>query len=268
MTLRPGAGRARSHSWPIAVRWGRRALLGAALFVALWLGREGVLKHLARWLNVGEPPRACDYVLVLPGGEETRPFVAAAMVKAGLAREALVPTVVGSPDTEEGTQRPSHEIIRDVLERRGVPPQKIHLIAQASASTYMDAQALGQFLRARPPATIAVVTHDYHTRRARWVFRKALRGRADDIYFVAAPHDHFDENTWWYCREGLLAHFSELAKLVGYLVYYAGLSEWCSGLLIVAAIAAVLAVRRRVRPTTSAAKADNVSTTLDGSGTA
>jgi uncharacterized SAM-binding protein YcdF (DUF218 family) len=225
-------------------------LMGAAVVVTVWLARERILPCVARWLDVGEPPRACDYVVVLPGGAETRPFVAAAMVKAGLARQALVPRVAATPDSDEGAGQSAHEIIRDVLQLRGVPRPDILLIGQDSTNTYTDAVALEQFLLARPRLTIAVVTHAYHTRRARWVFRRVLRGRADDLYMVAAPADEFDANTWWHCREGAQAYFSEYAKLIAYLPYYGGWHAWGPVLLIGVAIGGLLLhrrARRRVR---------------------
>ncbi|MGH7136358.1 MAG: YdcF family protein, partial [Pirellulales bacterium] len=161
----------------------------AALVGGAWMFRERLLVRAAQWLDVGERPRACDYVLVLPGGEETRPFVAAAIVKTGRAKMALVPRTVLTPNTADGTDKTAHEIDCEVLSRRGIPPNDVRLIGQGSTSTYTDAQALAEFLKDRPPAVIAIVTHDFHTRRARWVFRRVLRERADDLYFVGAPHD-------------------------------------------------------------------------------
>ena len=38
---------------------------------------------MASWLDVGQQPRQADYVMVLNGGENTRPFAAAALVGAG-----------------------------------------------------------------------------------------------------------------------------------------------------------------------------------------
>ncbi|HVA49265.1 MAG TPA: YdcF family protein [Pirellulales bacterium] len=214
-----------------------------ALLTAAWLGRAWILPRAARWLNVGEAPRPCDYVLVLPGGEETRPFVAAALVKAGLARKGLVPRVIGSPDTDDGIERPAHEIIRDVLVLRGVPRNDVVLLGTNSASTYSDALALRELLLGRPGSTVAIVTHDYHTRRARWVFRKVLADRADDIYLVAAPVDDYDERNWWQSRQGAGTYLGEFAKLAGYLVWYGDTWVWGVGLLLAGGCAAVVVYR-------------------------
>lgn len=221
--------------WPLAL---------LALLAVAWLGRAWLLPSAGRWLNVGERPRPCDYVLVLPGGEETRPFAAAALVKAGLAKRALVPGVIGSSDTAAGIGRPAHEVIRDVLALCGVPRRDIISLGGTSQSTYTDAVALREFLLARPGTTVAIVTHDYHTRRARWVFRKVLGDEADRIYMVAAPHDRYNAETWWRSREGAVTYCGEYAKLVGYLVRYGDARVW-SGAGLLLAVAALVAYRRR-----------------------
>lgn len=227
------------------VRWPLALLM---LLTGAWLGRSWLLPCPAVWLNVGETPRPCDYVMVLPGGEETRPFVAAALVRNGLARKALVPRVVGTPDTVEGITRPTHEIIRDVLVSRGVPRDDVILLGSNSASTYSDAVALGDFLRARPDATVAIVTNHYHTRRARWVFRKVLGDRATDIYMVVAPVDEYDEQNWWQSRTGVGTYLGEFGKLAGYLLWYGDPWVFSGAGLLMAAIAYFFYCRRCKKP--------------------
>ena len=67
-------------------------VLGVVL-VVLWTVRAGPLRAMADFLDVGEHPRQSQYVMVLNGDENTRPFVAAALIKAGIARQALVAEV-------------------------------------------------------------------------------------------------------------------------------------------------------------------------------
>src|SRR5262245_21891347 len=73
-------------------RWGVRLIVMTllALVATVWLAPERVLPSVGRFLDVSEPPRRVDYVLVLNGDPNARPFAAAALVKAGLAREVLL----------------------------------------------------------------------------------------------------------------------------------------------------------------------------------
>jgi uncharacterized SAM-binding protein YcdF (DUF218 family) len=219
----------------------------AAIPAVVWTERGWLLSRAARWLNVGQSPQRCDYVLVLPGGEETRPFAAAALIKAGFAGQVLVPRTRSSPDVDEGIRRPAHEIIREVLVLEGVPPDDIAFIGRDSASTYTDALALAEFLQTRGRASVAVVTNQYHTRRASWVLWRALGDRAADVRMVAVPVDGFDEDTWWQTREGTLTYLAEFAKLAAYATGYRPAQGWFLGLALACTAAAVLWRRRRTR---------------------
>jgi uncharacterized SAM-binding protein YcdF (DUF218 family) len=186
-------------------------------------------------------------VLVLPGGEETRPFAAAALVKAGLAGQVLIPRTHTSVDVDAGMHPPAHEIDRQVLLHEGIAPTDIVFIGQDSVSTYTDALALAEFLRTRDDSSVAVVTNHYHTRRASWVLQHMLADRAAGVQMVAVPVDGFDEDTWWQTRDGTVTYAAEFTKLAAYAARYGPARTWFAGLAIVCAAAAMLRRRARVR---------------------
>jgi uncharacterized SAM-binding protein YcdF (DUF218 family) len=222
-------------------RSGRRMavvfVIVTTLFVAAWLGRNRLLSAAGQWLNVGEAARTCDYIVILPGGEETRPFVAAAMVKSGQAQTVLIPRVESTPDVLDGTCRPSHEIICDVLVRRGVPSASVEYIGAGSTNTYTDSLALREFLAGRPQSTVTVVTSDFHTRRARWIFGRVLAERRDEIHFVAAPDDRVDELSWWHSRAAAWSRVSEYGKMAAYYCLYEPWAKFSIGIAMLIAIA-------------------------------
>ena len=74
------------------LRWVARLTVLTLLagLTLVWAAPGRVLPPVAQFLDVSEPPRPVDHVLVLNGDPNTRPFAAAALVKAGLAREVLL----------------------------------------------------------------------------------------------------------------------------------------------------------------------------------
>ena len=70
----------------------RRLLLLAfvASLLVLYVGRNWILVKAARFLDISEPAEATEYVMVLGGEMQTRPFVAAAFINAGLAQNLSV----------------------------------------------------------------------------------------------------------------------------------------------------------------------------------
>jgi uncharacterized SAM-binding protein YcdF (DUF218 family) len=196
------------------LRTWRRRLVGLGLIVALaallYAFHPSLLRLAARALDVSEPPRRVDCVLVLGGGEETRPFAAVALVNAGLAREVLVPS---GPRPADDDMPARHEIIRRALVARGVAPEAVVVLPDVVDSTADEARALGRFLESRPECSVAVVTNRFHTRRARAIFRRELGERAARVHFVGVPRDGYDETDWWQCEEGFGCYLNEYAKL-------------------------------------------------------
>jgi uncharacterized SAM-binding protein YcdF (DUF218 family) len=197
-------------------RWPRGVLLLLALLAILYMVCGWLLLMAVRFLDVSEPPRAVDAVLVLGGGADTRPFVAAALVRSGLVHRVLVPTVRPSSESEDGLPLSEDELIRRVLQARGVPDETVVMLPGKVDSTRDEARALGRFLEVEPNTSVAVVTNSFHTRRARMLFRHVLGERMAQVHFIGAPTDRFNAADWWRQEEEFSCYASEYLKLVYY----------------------------------------------------
>jgi uncharacterized SAM-binding protein YcdF (DUF218 family) len=196
-------------------------LLALAIFcVAVYLGRSWVLRAAARFLDVSESATATDYVMVMGGNLESRPFAAAAFLNAGLARKAVVARFQLWGDALDGVAAPEQEAIRSLLVSLGVSPDAIVIMDTVCKSTFDEAQALAEFLQSQPQRTVTVVTSRYHTRRVRSIFRKTFGSRAACLRFLGTPTDGFDETNWWHFESGTTTYLNEYFKLAFYLVRY------------------------------------------------
>jgi uncharacterized SAM-binding protein YcdF (DUF218 family) len=200
--------------------WFRCAAATCALVFAAYATRHITLPAVARFLDVSDPPSRTEYVMVLGGGPQTRPFVAAALVRCGFADRVLLAAARESWDQREGVALADHEVCRRVLVKLDVPEESVIVLPGECASTYDEAQALAEFARRHPLSTFTVVTSSYHTRRTRYIFRKALGELASQVQFLGAPNDGFDETNWWRDEAGFAAYTSECLKLVFYLLRY------------------------------------------------
>ncbi len=227
-------------------RWPLRLAVVAGLLALLWLARAPLLAGAARFLDVSEPPHAVDFVLILGGGTETRPFAAAALVRAGLARRVLLSRVRRSPDQEDEITLTEADLTRRILLARGVPDGALATLPDEVDSTRDEARSLARFLDAEPSATVAIVTNPSHTRRARMLFRRALGQRMSQVHFVAAPDDDFGPDDWWRHEGGVATYATEYVKLVFYGL--TGERSWqATAILVVVLLAALAVVRRRRR---------------------
>jgi len=196
----------------------RLSIVVAAGLVLLvpYVVREPLLRGVGEWLDVGVPPQPADAVLVLPGDQNARPFVAAAIVNSGLAARVFVPKVERSPSVLEGVTLPSDEQIRLVLLARGVPENKIILLEGHSTSTVNDLESFRRILDRSNIQRVLVVTSHYHTRRSRMLFARYLGNRIDRVSFVSAPTDDYRLDNWWKTQEGFQDISTEYVKLVYY----------------------------------------------------
>jgi uncharacterized SAM-binding protein YcdF (DUF218 family) len=194
---------------------------------------------------VGQRPGKADYVLVLGGSPRIRPFVAAEILRAGLAQRALISHVKWPQDDLNDLVPPDHEVCRRVLLQSGVAAERISFLGHDHRTTYDEASSLTRFLATQPDARVLVVTNDFHTRRARWIFTRLLGPRADAVSFVSAPSEHYQADNWWRSEEGLGFIVGENLRFLFYVLWYDPAARWELIAALAACGLAIFLFRRR-----------------------
>jgi uncharacterized SAM-binding protein YcdF (DUF218 family) len=194
-------------------RW-RWLLAFAAVVLIAFLLRGWWLPPVGQFLDISEPPAKVDAVMVLGGNINTRPFVAAALVKTGRAQRVLLATIKPPYGSGDGFGVAEHELTKKILLARGVRAGLIVLLAGECNSTEDEANALARFLDNEPGLRVAIVTSNFHTRRTRLLLARVLGERMQQITFVGAPTDGFDTETWWQDEEGVVTYSTEYMKLL------------------------------------------------------
>jgi uncharacterized SAM-binding protein YcdF (DUF218 family) len=184
--------------------------------------RAQLLTDVARLLIVNDPLRPADIIFVLNGDVNTRPFLAAELFKRGLAGQIVIPQEENSPAAELGLYPNGTDVSIQVMQKLGVPTEKITVIAVEGGvtSTRDEALVLRHYIDRYNLQHIIVVTSAFHTRRARWIIEKTLSGSDATLMVAAAPHWKYDETNWWRQELGLIALANEYIKLLYYFVSY------------------------------------------------
>ena len=231
----------------------------AAALMLLWLARGRLLPAAAHWLDVGGRPQPADFVMILNGGENSRPFAADALMKTKLAQHVLITECASSPAVDDNLTLPHHEIDRQILIKRGVPAADITILPAQATTTFDEAKALAAFLADKQDVRVLVVTNDYHTRRSRWVFAHVLGNRIGQLSFVSAPSDDCPADCWWRTLSGVMFVPTEYLKFAFYVVYYdqlGNLAVWLAACGVLLAV--VWLARRSLRQRRSSAGANFV----------
>ncbi len=195
-----------------------RRLAGLALVVgivaALWFARAPILRASARLLTVRDDLAPADAILVLGGDPESRPDEAARLFHRGLAPQVLLVRAQPAPSVLLGVRPNDTDLNIAVLRRLGVPAADIHEIdfPGGATSTYDEARAFREWAYGAKPRSVIIATSAFHTRRARWLFRRQLGGLRVNVLMAPAREPDFDESNWWRTEHGLILYIEEYIK--------------------------------------------------------
>ncbi|MFW5745558.1 MAG: YdcF family protein [Spirochaetota bacterium] len=160
-------------------------------------------------LVVDEPPVHADAIVLLEGGLARIPQ-AVSLVEQGYATRLIYPGL--APVAREPLDRALASLSR-----------RAELIVPddtATESTWEEALSTRAILASRPDIdSILLVTSDYHTRRARWTFRKVLPSSVD-ITTIAATQRHWTPDLAREPGSARELYRRERRKMLGYLLLY------------------------------------------------
>lgn len=175
-------------------------------FGALYVVRRPLLRMAGSyWVDEDEQSAAhADAIIVLgddnfAGDRATR---ASELFRAGRA-----PQIVASGRMIRPYLSVAELIERDLISR-GVPASAIVRFPHMATDTREEAQALRRLAADHHWRRVLLVTSNYHTRRAGYIFRKVFPG-STEVVTVAARDPDFDPNTWWENRSGRKLFFLE-----------------------------------------------------------
>ncbi|MFW5693177.1 MAG: YdcF family protein, partial [Thermoguttaceae bacterium] len=155
---------------------------------------------------------------------------------------AIFPTNAPLPEPVRAGRPTTDEVIRRVLEHRGLREQQIVRLEGDTTTTAQDLEALNRYLVEYPESRVAVVTSHYHTRRTRLLLNALLGEPASRVSLISAPTDGFSADDWWLHDTGFFAISSEYLKLAYCLVRHTRLPWYAAA--FVAGCCLLLAFRR------------------------
>jgi uncharacterized SAM-binding protein YcdF (DUF218 family) len=181
----------------------------ALLCAALYLARVPLLRLAAETWVVDEPVDRADAIIVLSDDN----FYADRVTRAAeLMREGCAPVVVASGRRLRPYAGIAELMQHDLLER-GVPKEKIVSFPQDADNTREEAESLVPLVQQKNWHSVIIVTSNYHTRRARYIFEKVFP-QGIVIHVASARDGDFDPQQWWQKRKSWKELTREVAGMV------------------------------------------------------
>jgi uncharacterized SAM-binding protein YcdF (DUF218 family) len=127
-------------------------------------------------------------------------------------RDGMAPLVVASGRRLRPRAGIAELMEHDLIER-GVPKDKILPVEHDSDNTREEAEALAKVAVQRKWKSVIVVTSNYHTRRARYIFERVFPPGIV-IRVTGARDGDFDPERWWEKRISIKKLAREMAGMV------------------------------------------------------
>ena len=193
----------------------------ATLCAAGWIWRAAILRSAADLWIVSDPITTADAIVVLGGGENLRPFVAADLYAKGSVKKILLSQVRESPSVEIGALTSDTEDMRKVLLKLGVPDSAIETFGEANRNTWEEAVALKGWADRNTASVLIVPTEIFSARRVRWMFLHEFSGKGIRIEVPSFdPSALYTRADWWRNEEGVIAFQNEILKYLYYRLKY------------------------------------------------
>ncbi len=183
-------------------------LMLAAIVFAIYLLRRPILREAGDFWVVEDPPSTADALIVLSddnleGSRATR--------AAELYEEHRAPVVVAS-----GRMLRPYAGIGELMQRdltdHGVPASAVVIFRHGADDTIGEAQALRGLVVEKGWRHVIIVTSNYHTRRARYIFQKVFPGGVQ-VDVASAKDPQYDPEDWWQHKMGLKMFLHEMAGM-------------------------------------------------------
>jgi uncharacterized SAM-binding protein YcdF (DUF218 family) len=176
-----------------------------ALCGVVYFARHPIMRFLAESWVIDEPAAHADVIVVL--GDDNF-YGDRATHAAELYRQDLAPEVVVSGRRLRPNAGVSELMEHDLVER-GVPKDKIIRFTQDADSTKEEAEAVKKLAEEHHWKSLVIVTSNYHTRRARYIFQKVFPDRIA-VTVASARDGDFDPERWWEKRKSIKLFGREL----------------------------------------------------------
>jgi uncharacterized SAM-binding protein YcdF (DUF218 family) len=178
------------------------------LCAVLYFARGPILRFAGETWVVEDPLDRADAIIVL---SDDNFYADRATHAADLYRHGMAPIVVASGRRLRPYAGIAELMEHDLIER-GVPKDKIVRISHNAENTREEAQALAQQALERKWRSVIVVTSNYHTRRARYIFLHVFPAQTQ-VRVSGAQDGDFDPQHWWQSRKSLKEFTRELAGM-------------------------------------------------------
>jgi uncharacterized SAM-binding protein YcdF (DUF218 family) len=179
------------------------------VLAVLYVARHPIFRLIGEGWVVEDTLERSDAILVL---SDDNFYADRANRAAQIYRQGLGTVVVASGRRLRPYAGVAELIEHDLIER-GVPKDKILRVAHDADNTREEAKTLAQLVKQKKWRSVIVVTSNFHTRRARYIFSHVFP-QDIKIRITGARDGDFDPDRWWEQRISVKELAGEMAAML------------------------------------------------------
>jgi len=208
--MRTRGGQRKAPSQTGGILFSLISLIVAVLLLSvLYVARHPIFRLVGEGWVVEDTLERSDAILIL---SDDNFYADRATHAAQVYRQGFASVVVASGRRLRPYAGVAELIEHDLIER-GVPKDKIIRVAHDADNTREEAKALAQVAKQRKWRSVIVVTSNYHTRRARYIFSHVFP-KDVKVRVSGASDGDFDPERWWEKRISVKELAREMAAMM------------------------------------------------------
>ena len=200
-----------------------KIILGMVVVTTLlFLFRVPILSRYAAWFSVNSAKPGADALVVLSGSMKNRLVCSVKAIKAGYSDKVLITDVRMETDLYPNILKGWTILADTIFKLEGINHQLIPSIkgpeGKGATSTFDEAYDIAKYCQDNKVKRIIILTDNFHTRRARYCFRKVFKitQTTTEIEVMGCKNSVFNEKNWWTTEDGLQQYVLEPIKFLIY----------------------------------------------------
>jgi uncharacterized SAM-binding protein YcdF (DUF218 family) len=186
--------------------------------------RKGLLLA-ANFLVVSDPLHQADFIEFRSSRGAKLSLLAARLYSVGLAKRIVLDRggydrTIPELQTYGFKQTQEDETTLGILKFLGVPQNSIEFLDGYDSSTYEESRKVAAFAREHGFKRIVVITVNFHSRRTRMAFNRALSGTGITVSVQPVQSPNFTPDAWWTRHADVRTFFIEYPELVLYSLFH------------------------------------------------
>ncbi len=185
----------------------KKTKLLLAVLMLIFIFRENILTSYPKIFIVDNAKKNADAILILSGDIVTRAEGAMSAYKQGYANKLFITTTKNRSSKYPHIIKTRNQYIKDIIEYENININYIPSIKGGATSTIDEAIDMAIYLKKNPLQRIILITNEFHTRRALYIFKKIFKKNNISTHVGVKSVHNKDILKNWYKHESSLLSF-------------------------------------------------------------